>query len=164
MERAFGIRAIALFEGVKGSVVLLAGSGLLLLVNRDVQAIAERIVRHLHLDPARRFPGIFLRVASQSTPDRLKLLAVGAFLYSVMRFVEAYGLWNARRWAEWFAAATGVIYMPFEAFALHRHPGPEPLFALLLNLAVVIYLGLRLRAEPRSLARGAAASETSADP
>jgi len=41
MRRALGVRAIALLEGVKGAVVLLAGSGFLLLVNRDVQAIAE---------------------------------------------------------------------------------------------------------------------------
>jgi uncharacterized membrane protein (DUF2068 family) len=152
-KRTLGLRAIALFEAAKGSLVLLAGSGLLYLVNRDVQEIAARLVRHLHLDPARRFPSIFLHVASQSTPGRLKLLALGALLYSVMRFLEAYGLWNARRWAEWFAVATGVIYMPFEAFALARRPGPEPLLALVINLVVVIYLGVRIRVEPGSPAR-----------
>jgi uncharacterized membrane protein (DUF2068 family) len=163
-KRALGLRAIALFEAAKGSLVLLAGSGLLYLVNRDVQEIAARLVRHLHLDPARRFPSIFLRVASESTPHRLKLLAVGAFLYAVMRFLEAYGLWNARRWAEWFAVATGVIYLPFEAFALARRPGPEPLVALVINLVVVVYLGVRLRQEGIARVSASAAGDATVDP
>jgi len=163
-KRAFGLRTIAVVEGVKGLVVLLAGSGALLLVNRDVQVLAERVVHHLHLDPARHFPAIFLRAASHSTNGRLKLLALGALVYSVMRFIEGYGLWNARRWAEWFAVATGVIYLPFEAFALLRRPGPEPFIALVINLAVVIYLVLRIRREPRSSVKAGAEVDAATDP
>jgi uncharacterized membrane protein (DUF2068 family) len=145
-----GLRTVAAFEAAKGLIVLAAGSGLLLLVHRDVQVYAERLVAHLHLDPASRYPRIFIRAAANASPLYLRLLALGAFVYSTLRFVEAVGLWRARRWAEWLGVGTGVIYMPFEALALVRHPGLEPLGALLANVAIVLYLGLRLHAGSRA--------------
>jgi len=150
-----GLRTIALYEAAKGLVVLLAGSGLLLLVHRDVQAMAERLVSHLHLDPAKRYPRIFLHLVTEATPARLRLLALGAAAYSAIRFAEAWGLWRERRWAEWLGLVTGVIYVPFEARALIRHHHLESLVALAINLAIVLYLALRLRAAARE--RGEAA-------
>jgi len=145
VDHARGLRAVAAFEAAKGLVVLLAGFGVLLLIHRDLQAAAERIVVHLHLDPASRYPRIFLRAATESTPGRLRLLALGAFVYSTLRFIEAVGLWRARRWAEWFGVATGLIYVPFEAIAFVRRPELEPFLALLLNLMIVVILGMYLR-------------------
>ena len=91
VDHARGLRAVAAFEAAKGLVVLLAGFGVLLLIHRDLQAAAERIVVHLHLDPASRYPRIFLRAATESTPGRLRLLALGAFVYSTLRL--------SKRWA-----------------------------------------------------------------
>jgi uncharacterized membrane protein (DUF2068 family) len=142
---SLGFRVVAAFEAAKGLVVVLAGFGVLLLIHRDLQAIAERLVAHLHLNPASRYPRIFLRAATDTTPGRLKLLALGAFGYSTVRFVEAAGLWYERRWAEWFAVATGLIYVPFEAAAFVRRPDLEPLVALVLNLGIVLFMGLQLR-------------------
>lgn len=48
-----GLKAVAMFEALKGLLVLLGGFGLLALVHHDVQAFVERIVVHLHLNPAR---------------------------------------------------------------------------------------------------------------
>lgn len=50
-----------------------------------------------------------------------------------------------RRWAEWMGVVTGLVYVPFEAGALVRHPGLEPLTFLGLNLLIVLYLTSRLR-------------------
>jgi uncharacterized membrane protein (DUF2068 family) len=146
-DSRLGLRTIALFEAAKGLVVLVAGSGLLLLVHRDVQAMAERFVSHLHLDPAKRYPRIFLHIVTEATPARLRLLALGALAYSSIRFAEAYGLWRDRRWAEWMGLVTGVVYIPFEARAFLRHRHLESLTALAVNLAIVVYLAVRLRAE-----------------
>ena len=148
-----GLRVVAAFEAAKGLVVLLAGFGLLLLVHRDVQAVAERIVSHLHLNPASRYPRIFIQTATEATPGRLRLLALGALVYSALRGIEAVGLWKARRWAEWFGVATGLIYVPFEALAFTRRPGLEPFLALVLNLGIVLFLGVQLRVgwEPQTV-------------
>ena len=144
-DARIGLRTIALYEAAKGLVVLLAGSGLLLLVHRDVQAMAEQLVSHLHLDPAKRYPRIFLHLATGATPSGLRLVALGALIYAVVRFAEAYGLWREQRWAEWLGLVTGVIYVPFEARAFIRHPGLESVVALVINLGIVLYLAARLR-------------------
>jgi uncharacterized membrane protein (DUF2068 family) len=145
--REIGLRLTAIFEAIKGLLVLIAGSGLFLLVHRDVQDIAERFIDRMHLDPASRYPRIFLKVATQATPSGMRLLAVAALFYAAIRLVEAVGLWHARRWAEWLGVASGLMYLPIEIRALVRHPGIEPLVALILNLGVVLFLGLQLESK-----------------
>lgn len=131
------IRAVAVLEAVKGGVVLLAGFGLLALVHRDVQAFAERLVEHAHLNPASRYPRIFLDFADKVTDSRLMLFAAGAGLYALVRFVEAYGLWRERAWAEWFAAGAGAIYIPFEIVELVEKPSVIGAGVFAVNLLIV---------------------------
>ena len=70
-----------------------------------------------------------------------------AAAYSIVRFVEAYGLWRERTWAEWFALISGALYVPFEVYELVRRPTLIHVAVLLINLAVVFYmLYLRLSA------------------
>jgi len=140
-----GLRLIAAVEAAKGLLVLAAGSGMLLLLHSDVQAIAERLVLHLHLNPASRLPRIFLHLASESTSARLRWIAAGALLYALLRLTEAAGLWAGRRWAEWMGVWSGLVYVPFELRGMLLRPGLEPLTALAVNLAVVLYLFARLR-------------------
>jgi len=135
-----GIRTVALFEAAKGALVLVAGFGLLSLVHRDVQHAAESIVRHLHLNPARHVPRVFLDAATKMTEKRLWLLAAGAFAYAAARGVEAYGLWRLRPWAEWFAIVSGGIYLPVEICELVRHATVVKAAVLLTNVAVVLYV------------------------
>jgi uncharacterized membrane protein (DUF2068 family) len=139
-KKAEAIRAIALFEGAKGAIVLLAGLGVLSLIHRDVQHVANVIVRHTHLNPARHYPQIFLHAAARVTDSGLWWLAAGALAYCVVRFVEAYGLWRQRAWAEVFAAVSGAIYMPFEIARLMRGEHLIAAVALAINVAVVAFM------------------------
>src|SRR5882762_7238896 len=111
-----GVHLIAIFEALKGLIVLAAGFGLLHFIHRDLQATAEELVRHSHLNPAHHYPRIFIEAASRTSPARMRFLAGMAFLYSTIRFVEAWGLWNLKAWAEWFAILSGSIYVPIELF------------------------------------------------
>src|SRR2546421_9699862 len=45
-EIAAGVRVVALFEALKGALVLIAGFGLLALVHRDLEDLAERLGPH----------------------------------------------------------------------------------------------------------------------
>ena len=134
------MRAIAVFEGAKGAIVLLAGLGLLSLLHRDLQDMAARVIEHLHLNPASHYPQIFIDAAGRMSGTRLVLTALGAATYSTVRLVEAYGLWFARRWAEWFAAAAGAIYIPFEIYEVVRKGGVGPVAALAINIAIVGFM------------------------
>ena len=131
------MHAVAWFEAAKGAVVLLAGTGALSLVHGRALGIAAALIERLHLNPAHRYPLILLKAASEVTDVRLWLLAGGAALYALVRFVEAYGLWRARTWAEWFAAISGAIYIPFELFELARDASWLIFVALLVNMLVV---------------------------
>lgn len=156
MHLSSAVRAIAVLEAAKGALVVVAGIGLLSLIHHDVQRLAERLIAHAHLNPAARYPRIFIDLAAQLTDGRLLLLAAGATVYASARFVEAYGLWLERRWAEWFAALSGGIYIPFELFELCERVTWLSLVALVLNAAIVgvmvysVLPGIRRRSEMRS--------------
>ncbi|MGZ5114308.1 MAG: DUF2127 domain-containing protein [Usitatibacter sp.] len=137
MHASATIRTIALFEGAKGVVVFVAGFGLLSLLHRDLQHVAEEFIRHMHLNPAHHIPQIFIAAASRMTDARLWLYAALAAGYGVFRLTEAYGLWRERRWAEWLAAVSGAIYIPFEIYEIARGKGWIAVAALAVNIAIV---------------------------
>jgi uncharacterized membrane protein (DUF2068 family) len=139
------LRMIAGLEAVKGLLALVAASGLLLLTPDDVQDVAGRLVEHLHLDPATHYPSVFLNFAGRATPEWMRFVALGAFVYAGFRIAESIGLWRDKAWAEWLGVVTGLIYVPFEILAFVKRPGPEPVVALLVNIGIVWYLGDRLR-------------------
>lgn len=137
MPSSRAVRTVAVVEGLKGVLVLLAGSGLLALMHHDVHALAASLIEHAHLNPAARYPRIFLDASLQLTDARLWQLAAGAALYTLLRFIEAYGLYRERAWAEMLAAASGGIYIPFELYELARTPSLIAAALLVLNLLVV---------------------------
>lgn len=131
------VRTVALLEAAKGILVILTGFGALSLIHHDVQQFAERLVGHLHLNPAKHFPQIFIEAAAHLTDARLWTLAGFAAAYGLVRLVEAYGLWHGRRWAEWFATVSGAIYVPFEFYELLHKVSWLSLAVLVVNLLVV---------------------------
>jgi uncharacterized membrane protein (DUF2068 family) len=140
-----GIRMVALVEAAKSLFVLLAGFGLLTLLHHDLHALAARVIERLHLNPARKYPRIFIDAASQLTDARLWLLASLALIYALCRAIEAYGLWRERAWAEWFALVTGAIYLPVEVYELCHGVSWIKALALTVNLGIVAYMGFAIR-------------------
>ena len=131
------VRVVALLEAGKGLLVLAAGLGALPFRHRDLQGLAERLVGHLHLNPASEYPRIFIDFAAQVTDERLATLAALAAGYASLRLIEAYGLWRERRWAEWLAALSGGVYIPFEILGVFRGDVLLSLVALVVNMIVV---------------------------
>jgi len=144
-----GLRVVALFEGAKGGIVLLTGFGILALIHEDVHQVAEQLVRHLHINPARHYPRIFIDAATHVTDLQLWGLALSALGYAVVRFVEAYGLWKRMPWAEWFGLLTGGMYIPVELFEVMRGITWPKMSILIVNLGVVGYLAAVLLQEKR---------------
>src|SRR5215469_8570024 len=138
--RHFGLRGVSLFE---------AGKGVLTLRHKDMREVAERLLVMLHkvlrINPDRRFFQSLLRSVGGLTPGSLRLIALLIFLYAVIRFVEAGGLWLEKEWAEWFALISGAIYTPIAVYELLRHPTGFKWTFLILNLMIVIYLAWLLR-------------------
>jgi uncharacterized membrane protein (DUF2068 family) len=150
-----GVRVVAVVEAAKGLLVLAVGVSLFSLVHRDVEALAEHIVRVFHLDPASGTPSVFIDLAAHLTSGRLQLLALGALLYSTVRLVQAWGLWRFARWAEWLTVVAGGMYIPVELYELWKSVTWPKLVLLAVNLAVVAYLARVLWESRRSLSAGA---------
>lgn len=147
-----GVQLIALFEATKGVLVLVAGFGLLALVHRDLQMLAERVVEDLHLNPASHFPRIFIEAATNMSDAKLRLFAILAIVYAIVRFIEAYGLWHLRTWAEWFAIISGSIYLPLEIYEIFQKPTIFRFALFLVNVLIVVYLvRVRLRSKNHDL-------------
>jgi uncharacterized membrane protein (DUF2068 family) len=140
------LRAVATFELAKGLIVLLAACGIVFLVHRqDPWDIADGLLRLLHISPDHHFAQVFLDWADSLTDAKLWAVGAVAVAYSILRFVEAYGLWYGRTWAEWIALISGTIYLPIEIYNVIRHQSLFHIFLLIANLAVVLYMLYALR-------------------
>ena len=135
------LRSIATFELAKGLVVLLAAIGVVLLIQKeDPWDIADSLLRLLHISPDSHFAERFLDWADTLTDARLYTVAAGAAAYSFLRFLEAYGLWYAKAWAEWIALISGAIYLPFEIYKLVHRVSWFHVGVLVINVAIVLYM------------------------
>ena len=139
-----GLKTIAVFEALKGSVVLLAAAGIVSIIHQNAQQVAEEIVAQFHLDPASHYPHIFLDAAASLSSTKLWMLAGGACIYSIIRLTEAYGLWHERAWAEWVGAVSGAIYLPIEIYELTRGISAVKVSLLVLNIGIVAFLSRTL--------------------
>jgi uncharacterized membrane protein (DUF2068 family) len=135
-----GLRAVAALETFKGVLALLASFALFTLLHKDIGDIAEKVIESLHLNPAHRFVQAFLNAADRVSDKKIVAVACVGFSYALIRFIEAYGLWNARAWAEWFAIISGSAYLPLEIIGLIRHPNAMHWAVLLVNILVVLYM------------------------
>lgn len=137
---AKGIRAIAIYEAVKGLIGLGAGFGLLALINRDITDFAEDLIGFLHLNSEGRIANRIVETVIKLNPANIKIFFAIALVYATKQFVEAYGLWRLRAWAEWVAIFSGLLYIPVEIYELIHKPTFTRAAILIFNAAIVIYL------------------------
>lgn len=139
------LRAVASFELAKGLIVVLAAMAVVFAVGRDPWDIADGVLRLLHISPDHHFAQVFLDWADTLTDAKLWAIAAVACVYSILRFVEAYGLWYARTWAEWIALISGSLYLPFEIYKLIHRQSLFHISVFVINLAIVFYMAYLLK-------------------
>ena len=126
--------------------VVLAGLAVLLLIfSRHVQSLhrlfnrvvadyggQSRVPRHGLVHDVERL------VTLQS--GTLRVVALIAAAYAVLEGLEAVGLWLMRRWAEYLTFVATTLLLPLEVYELTKHISTFKIAALLVNLAIVVYL------------------------
>lgn len=70
----------------------------------------------------------------------LRIVALVAAAYAVLEGAEAVGLWLARRWAEYLTFVATTLLLPLEVYELTKKLSPFKILALVVNLAIVVYL------------------------
>ena len=86
----------------------------------------------------------------------LHLVGAAVTVYAVLEGVEAIGLWYQQRWAEYLTFVATTALIPLEIYELTRTVSPLKIIALIVNIAVVVYL---LRAKRLFGFNGGAAAE-----
>jgi uncharacterized membrane protein (DUF2068 family) len=86
----------------------------------------------------------------------LRIVALVAAAYAVLEGLEAVGLWLMKRWAEYLTFVATTVLLPLEVYELTKRVSPFKIVALVVNLAIVVYL---LWAKRLFGLRGGAAAE-----
>src|SRR3954469_3779790 len=61
-------------------------------------------------------------------------------IYAALQLAEGIGLWSLKRWGEYVAVVGTSIFLPLEIYELTKHVTYVKVGALVINLALVVYL------------------------
>jgi len=107
----------------------------------DVASFARR----LGLDPKENWIQRIINDVSKIHANQDLVFGAAAIAYGVLEGAEAYGLFTRRRWGEWLTvAATSLLFIP-EIWELMKSTTLLKVGAVIVNLAIVLYLLRRLR-------------------
>ncbi len=144
-----GLRLIAAFKLLKGLALLALGIGALKLLHKDVEALVVHWINIFQVDPNGHYVRLLLTKLSILDDRRLKELSVGTFFYSAVFLTEGTGLALGKRWAEYLTIISTASLLPLEIYELAKHASVGKILALVINLAVVVYLVFELRRFPK---------------
>jgi uncharacterized membrane protein (DUF2068 family) len=140
-----GFRIIGAMKLSSGLLMGAAALGLFRLLNRDLAATVEQLVLRLHLDPENRLIHKVIEKIGGIEHEKLELVVIGAVCYAILHIVEGTGLLLVQRWAEYLTViATGSL-LPLELYELAQKVSAMRLTILGVNLAILIYLIVKLR-------------------
>jgi uncharacterized membrane protein (DUF2068 family) len=146
---------IGTFKLVKALVLIAVGIGAIKLLHKDVASTLTHWIQVVHVDADNRYVHGLLEKLFHVTPNQLKELSVGTFLYAGMFLVEGVGLLMRKRWAEYFTIVTTSLFIPLELYELARHFTPLKVAVLFVNILIVAYLVARVRPTASRAARRA---------
>ena len=132
-----GLRVIALIEGVKGVLALIAASGLAVIGPVPLKRWVHALIDEFQLDPDH---GAMAWLSHTISPGSVHVAAAGVAAYGVLHVLEAWGLWRDRAWASWLGCLGAALYLPFDVYALVKHPGWVASIAVIVNVVVVAVL------------------------
>jgi uncharacterized membrane protein (DUF2068 family) len=149
LRDAIILRLIAIDRGVHSVLFgLLAVALIALEVNfGSAQAKASAIIRALDQSlgqtgqaDSSSFVATELEKFLSVRKGAVLVLAVTAVAYCLVEGIEAIGLWLERRWAEYLTAIATAGFLPFEVNELLKRVTVLRVVALVVNLAILVYL------------------------
>ncbi len=72
--------------------------------------------------------------------DKLELIAAALAGYALLQALEGVGLWLQKRWAEYLAVVSTSVFLPIEIYELIDKVTALKIAALLINIAILVYL------------------------
>lgn len=139
-KRAPALYAIIAIKLGKGLLLFCLGVGIYSLLDDNLQAEFNRLVRYVGLDPDQRLLSAIGARIQAITPSNLRWLASTTLLYSLLLFIEGGGLIYRAAWAAWLAIGETAFFIPLEVFKLAEKFSFTLLLVLVVNVAIVWYL------------------------
>ena len=150
--------AIGIFKVVKVALLVLAGLAALKLLHRDAESEVWNWIERFNVNPTRPIVQKALGGAGQLDAKKLHEVIATSFTYAVLLSIEATGLLLRKRWGEYATVLITGSLLPFEIWELCKEVTATRVIALAVNLAIVVYLIVRLvkhRREDRRPRQGA---------
>ena len=141
------IRGIAIFKLAKAALMIAVGLVALRMIHTDIAGILEEWVPHIGFGPGSRFIGKLAVKAAELTPNRIRDVGVGSFIYAALFLTEGIGLWLLKKWAEWMTIVLTSSLLPVEIYEIIHHFGIGKVVVLVINLALLGYLIYLVRKE-----------------
>ena len=132
--------------------IVLLGVGIALVSSPHANWASDisHLAQHLGLDPKENWIQRIIDDVNKIHANQDLMFGLAAIGYGILEGAESYGLFTRRRWGEWLTVvATSLLFIP-EIWELTNSATPLKVGAVLVNIAVVLYLLWRLRrATPR---------------
>lgn len=98
-----------------------------------------------HVDPGNHYVNEVLAKLSATSPHEIEELGVGCFVYAAMFGTEGMGLVFRKVWAEYVTIVITGSFIPLEVYEMIHHGSWVKAVVIVVNVAIVVYLVLRLR-------------------
>lgn len=82
----------------------------------------------------------WIEKATTLSTTMIVVIGCAILAYGVSQFVEAFGLWFAKRWGEYFAVIVTSLFIPLEVYELVERVTAFKVILLLVNVAAVVWL------------------------
>ena len=143
--RDVGVQLIVLYKSVKSiAEVVLAAALLAVAATGEIDAVRHLAMR-LRVHFAGRFSLLLERTLLTVFSNRgVLLLQIGLVLDGLLTALEGWSLWRGWRWGPWLVVFATATPLPLELVEIARRHSALRVATLVVNVAIVVYLGIRI--------------------
>jgi uncharacterized membrane protein (DUF2068 family) len=141
------VRLIGAFKLLKTVLLLVFGFGVLKYLHRDMAEEVQKWVQHWHVDPENQYLRTLVSKATGVDSRSVALASIGSIFYALLFLIEGVGLLMLKHWAEIFTVVVTSSFIPLEVYHLANHFSVMKIVVIIVNVAIVIYLIVRLKHE-----------------
>jgi uncharacterized membrane protein (DUF2068 family) len=131
---------IGAFKLVKALLLILVGVG----------AFSHGVRKWIgQFQPSNHYLHELIGKIANMSPHTFTIISIAAFCYAALFCVEGFGLLWKKTWAEYFTTIITVSFIPLEVYEMVEKANVLKAGVIALNIAIVIYLLIRLKHDGR---------------